>query len=56
MNTRLDPEMYNISKYNCTVCGNPAITPRTSEKPYCVRCNITLPEGFTKIRRRPYVR
>ena len=44
MNTRLDRNSYNTSGLNCKVCKNPAVVPHIGEKPYCVRCNISIPE------------
>lgn len=44
MNTRFDRGAYNTSNSKCKVCKNPAVQPFTEGKPYCVRCNISIPE------------
>lgn len=47
MNTKLDKDMCNVDdSIVCKMCGNyPATTPTGL---YCVRCNLTLPKGFTR--------
>ena len=51
MNTRLDKTAYDCAYEKCTVCNNPVVITRTGDAPFCVRCNITLPNWMINKRR-----
>lgn len=52
MNTRFDHDAYDLGRGNCRRCNNPVVNPVFGDRPYCVRCNISLPDWMVKIKGR----
>ncbi len=44
MNTRFDRSAYKTADKRCSKCHNPLVNTLTGERPYCVRCNISVPD------------